>query len=61
MPLITVVIYLIVVGVLLWAVNQVEQIDGKIKNIINIVVVVAVCLWILSLYVPLGSSIRVGR
>ena len=63
MPLITVVIYLIVVGVLLWLVNAYIPMDGKIKNILNIVVVVVVVLWLLSLFLPLGNlgAIRTPR
>jgi hypothetical protein len=62
MPLATVVIYLIVVGVLLWLVNNYIPMDGKIKNIINIVVVVAVVLWLLQVFGVMGSlnRIRVG-
>ena len=37
MPLINVVVTLIVVGVLLWLVNTYIPMDGKIKNILNIV------------------------
>ena len=37
MPLINVVVALIVVGVLLWLVNTYIPMDGKIKNILNIV------------------------
>ena len=44
MPLINVVVTLIVVGVLLWLVNTYIPMDGKIKNILNIVVVIAVVL-----------------
>lgn len=36
MPLISVVVTLIVVGVLLWLVNNYIPMDGKIKNILNI-------------------------
>ena len=63
MPLISVVITLIVVGVLLWLVNNYIPMDGKIKNILNIVVVVAVVLWLLSVFGLLAplSSYRVGR
>ncbi|MCL5096043.1 MAG: hypothetical protein M1608_00605 [Candidatus Omnitrophica bacterium] len=50
MPLITVVITLIIVGVLLWLVNTYIPMDGKIKKIINIVVVVAVILWLLNVF-----------
>jgi len=50
MPLLTVVLTLVVVGVLLWLVNTYIPMDGKIKNILNIVVVVAVVLWLLSVF-----------
>jgi hypothetical protein len=50
MPLITIVITLIAVGVLLWLANTYIPMDGKIKNILNIVVVVAVVLWLLSIF-----------
>ena len=50
MPLITIVITLIVIGVLLWLVNTYIPMDGKIKKIINIVVVVVVVLWLLNVF-----------
>lgn len=48
MSLINLVVTLIVVGVLLWLVNTYLPMDRKIKSILNIVVVIAVILWILS-------------
>ena len=62
MPLVTVVIYLVVVGVLLWLVNNYIPMDGKIKQIINVLVVVVVVIWllqVLGVMAPL-SRIRVG-
>ena len=50
MSLITLVVTLIVVGVLLWLVNQYIPMDPKIKTIINVVVVIAVVLWLLSAF-----------
>ena len=50
MPLITIVITLIVVGVLLWLVNTYIPMDGKIKKIINIVVVVVAIFWLLRVF-----------
>jgi len=50
MPLTTIVISLIVVGVLLWLVNTYIPMDGKIKKILNIVVVVVVVLWLLNVF-----------
>jgi undecaprenyl pyrophosphate phosphatase UppP len=62
MPLVTVVIYLVVVGVLLWLVNNYIPMDGKIKQIINILVVVVVVIWLLQVLGVMGplSRIRVG-
>ncbi|MEO8301988.1 MAG: Thivi_2564 family membrane protein [Rhizomicrobium sp.] len=62
MPLISLVIVLIVVGVLLWLVNTYIPMDGKIKNILNIVVVIAVVIWLLQVFGLLGplNGIRVG-
>lgn len=50
MPLTTIVITLIVVGVLLWLINTYIPMDGKIKRILNIVVVVVVVLWLLNAF-----------
>jgi hypothetical protein len=61
MPLVTVVLVLIVVGVLLWLVNTFIPMDGKIKNILNAVVVIAVVIWLLQVFGLIGSlkSIRI--
>jgi hypothetical protein len=56
MPLVTLVIVLIAVGVLLWLVNTYIPMDGKIKSILNIVVVIAVVLWLLYGFGVLGHS-----
>lgn len=50
MSLITIVITLIIVGVLLWLVNTYIPMDGKIKKILNIVVLVVVVLWLLNVF-----------
>lgn len=50
MPLITILIVLIVAGVLLWLVNSIIPMDGKIKNIFNIVVVLVVIVWLLKVF-----------
>jgi len=62
MPLITIVITLIVAGVLLWLVNTYIPMDGKIKKILNIVVVVAAVLWLLNVFGVWGHlrSVRVS-
>jgi predicted membrane protein len=56
MSLVSVVITLIVVGMLLWLVNSYIPMDGKIKNILNIVVVIAVIGWLLYGFGILGNG-----
>ena len=61
MPIINILVILIVVGVLLWLVNNYIPMDGKIKNILNVVVVVVVVIWLLQVFGIIGSidAIRV--
>jgi hypothetical protein len=63
MSLISLVVTLVVVGVLLWLVNNYIPMDAKIKGILNIVVVVVVVLWLLNFLGLMDSlrGIRVGR
>ena len=56
MSLISLAITLIIVGVLLWLVNNYIPMDGKIKRILNIVVVIVVVLWLLSAFGILGHT-----
>jgi len=48
MPILTILIVLIVAGVILYIVNNYIPMDGKIKNILNIVVVLVVIGWLLK-------------
>jgi hypothetical protein len=63
MPLINVVITLIVVGVLLWLVNTYIPMDGKIKGILNAIVVIIVVVWLLQAFGLLGAinGIHIGH
>jgi hypothetical protein len=56
MSLISVVLVLIIVGIGLGLVNRYIPMDGKIKTILNIVVVVAVVLWLLYGFGVLGGA-----
>lgn len=46
--MITILITLLIVGVMLYVFNNVVPIDGRIRIIINAIVVVAVCIWVLQ-------------
>ena len=56
MSLISLIITLVVVGVLLWLVNTYIPMDGKIKNILNVVVVICVVVWLLFAFGILHHS-----
>jgi hypothetical protein len=48
MPLLYIVLVLIIIGVLLWLVNNYIPMAGSIRAILNAVVVIAVCVWVLK-------------
>jgi predicted membrane protein len=48
MPLMNIVLALIVVGMGLWLINRYIPMASSIKTILNVVVVVAVCVWVLQ-------------
>jgi hypothetical protein len=50
MTIIGLLVVLVVVGVILYLVNTLIPMDAKIKTIINVVVIVCVCLWLLSVF-----------
>lgn len=50
MPLIHIVLVLMVVGILLWLINTYVPMAGSIKTILNVVVVIAVCVWVLQAF-----------
>jgi len=55
MSLITVVIVLIVAGVIMYLINNYIPMDGKIKSLLNIVVIIALIIWLLKVFGILGS------
>ena len=55
MPILTIVIVLIVVGVLLYLINNYIPMDRKIKSILNIVVVIVLIIWLLKAFGLLSS------
>lgn len=61
--LVNIVIALIVVGMALWLINRFIPMAGSIKTILNVVVVIAVSVWVLQaagLWGPI-SSYRLTR
>ncbi len=50
MPIVSLILTLVLVGVLLWALNTFIPMDAKIKQIINVVAIVCVVLWLLNVF-----------
>ena len=63
MPLVYIVLVLIVVGMALWLINNYIPMAGSIRTILNAVVVIAVCVWVLQAVGLWGTvtSYRVPR
>ncbi len=63
MSILALLFVLIVIGVALYLVNAVIPMDGKIKTILNVVVVLLVLVWLADVFFGLGSlgTVRVGR
>ncbi|NNM58382.1 MAG: hypothetical protein HKM04_01020 [Legionellales bacterium] len=50
MPIITIVLVLILAGFGLWLINTYIPMAGSIKTILNLVVVICVIVWLLSIF-----------
>lgn len=48
MPILTIIIVLVVVGVLLWLINTYIPMQTTIKNILNVAVIIFTVLWLLQ-------------
>lgn len=55
MDLLGLIILLIVIGVVMWLVNTYIPMEPKIKQILNVAVVIIVILWLLDLFVGFGA------
>lgn len=58
-PLINVLGVIVIVGAVLWGVNAVVPMQPKYKQALNILAVVFLCIWVISLFVP--SLGHIGR
>jgi len=61
MPILSIVVTLVVVGVVLWLINNYIPMQGTIKSILNVVVIICTCVWVLQVFGVLGnmSSYRI--
>jgi len=59
MPLVQIVVFLVVIGLLLWLVNRFIPMQATIKSILNAVVVICVVLWLLNVFGLFHSLSRI--
>jgi hypothetical protein len=50
MPILTILLVLVAVGVILWAVNKYVPMAASIKNILNVVVIGITIFWLLKVF-----------
>ncbi|PIQ35224.1 MAG: hypothetical protein COW63_01450 [Bacteroidetes bacterium CG18_big_fil_WC_8_21_14_2_50_41_14] len=55
MPLLTIIIVILVVGVILWLINSYIPMQRTIKGILNAVVIIVLVLWLLNVFGILDS------
>ena len=55
MPILTIIIVILVVGVLLWLINSYIPMQRTIKSILNAVVVIILVIWLLKVFGVLDS------
>ncbi len=62
MPIFNLIIVIALIGLILWAINSYIPMQPTIKKILNVVVVIAVIIWLLSVFGVIGniSTIRIG-
>jgi hypothetical protein len=56
MSIIGLIVVLAIVGVVLWAVNTLLPMQPQIKTLINVVVIIAVLLWLLEAFGLIGGT-----
>ena len=60
MPILTILLVLVVVGVLLWLINSYVPMEVRIKRILNVVVIIVVIIWLLSVF-GVWDAIKTAR
>jgi formate hydrogenlyase subunit 4 len=63
MNLLNVIITLIAVGAVLWLINTLIPMDGKIKSILNAVITIVVVIWLFKVFnvAHLINGIKIGN
>ncbi len=60
MPIITIILTIVLVGVVLWTINTYIPMAKPVKTILNVVVIIVLCIWLLQTFGLVGSLRSVG-
>ncbi len=62
MSLLTLIIAIVVVGIVLWAINSFVPMQGSVKKLLNIVVILILVVWLLNAFglIDALSTVHVG-
>lgn len=52
--MIQVIVVLVVIGVVLWLINQYVPMQPPFKTVLNVIIILMLCLWLLSLVGVIG-------
>lgn len=61
MPIVSVIVTLVVIGVILWLINTYVPMAPPIKTVLMVVVVLLLCLWLLNIFGVLNYTLPVRR
>ena len=61
MPIVSILVTLVIVGVVLWLITTYIPMAAPIKTVITVVVVLLLCLWLLSIFGVMDYSIPIHR
>lgn len=61
MDLIALILLLVVVGVLMWAINAYVPMEPRIKQILNVVVIICVVIFLISLFAGYLPRMHIGK
>jgi len=54
----TILLTIVLIGVILWAVNTYVPMEGNVKNILNVVVIICLVLWLFSALLGVGPGMN---
>ena len=61
MPIVSILVTLVVFGVVMWLINTYIPLAPPIKTVINVVVVLLLCVWLLELFGVLNYTVPIRR